>query len=70
MEDFFVNVFNFNFHSTGNDHGAVLKIGENAVRQSAGQQGCLFLFFLFFTLKEKKVGIANYRAWPLWQYAS
>lgn len=56
MEDSFVYVFNFNFHSTGNDHGAVLNIGENATRQSAGQQGCLFLFFLFFYFKGKEGG--------------
>lgn len=38
-------VFNFSFHSTGNDHGEILKIGKSATRQNAGKQGFSFFFF-------------------------
>lgn len=59
-------VFNLNFYSTGNDHGAILKIGKVATRQNAANRVVSF----FFSLKDKKVGIANYRAWHLWRYTS
>lgn len=39
-------VFNLNFYSTGNDHGAILKIGKVATRQNAANRVVSFFFFL------------------------